>query len=447
MKRLVFILAIAGVCLGVATGGLIFSELNLSIASMQQALQAPLHSMQWVINIYGIIVCSSLVIVGRLGDMFGRKRLYVIALAVLAIAILGTGMAQNINQVIFFQALNGLASAVIMPISQALVTNLFDDSKKSFALSIWSTSIGVALAAGPLYAGFMIHALSWRWVFYLNVPVIILSLVLVLFFCSESKSDESKVVVDWWGSLLLALTMASLVMALVQFEVWPLPIIILLMGLSVIFLLFLLKVEQSAQQPIIRRDLFANRAFLLSATSNALLLFFIWSFMFFVPIYLQRVVGDNVFYSGLILSIATLPLITLSSLNHVLYHRFGCKRLINIGFLSLLASSVLLFCFSKTVPMAIVVLAALTFGVAWGLIWSPSATKAISTLPRQHAGIASGTFVTFQEVGGALGLAITGLVVRFSSLFARGFKHGAIVFIVVSCLGLCISLAMKKTVK
>ncbi|MCH9644493.1 MAG: MFS transporter [Gammaproteobacteria bacterium] len=447
MNRRAFILAVAGVCFGVAIGGLIFSELNLAIASMQRTLGASLHGMQWLINIYGIIVCSTLVIFGRLGDMFGRKRLYVIGLVILAAAMAGMGLSQNIGQAIFFQAVDGISSAIVMPISQALVTNIFKDDKKSLALGLWSACIGIALAIGPLYSGFVIHAWGWRWVFYLNVPIILLSIVLVALYCPESKSNEKEIRVDGWGSLSLALSVATIVMALVQFEIWPLWVTVMLVVISSICFITLLRVERRAKQPIIRKDLFGNRAFVLSSSSNALLIGFIWCGLFLIPLYLQNVFGLSAFHSGIVISIVTTPVILFSFANHRLYHFFGCKRLIRVGFVSLMVSAFLLYCFSKDMSLIVVVCAALTFGIGWGLIWSPSATKAISTLPQQHAGIASGTFVTFQEVGGTLGLAMTLAVVRLNPVFSQGFKHGALVLLFASAFGFCLTLVMKQTVR
>ena len=447
MNKKALILAVTGICFGVAMGGLVFSELNLAIASMQHTFGASLRGMQWLLNIYGIIVCSTLVIFGRMGDMFGRKRLYVIALVILAVAIAGTGLSQNIGQMIFFQAINGLASAVIMPISQALVTNVFEDHKKSLALGLWSACIGIALAIGPLYSGFIIHGWGWRWVFYLNVPIILLSALLVALFCPESKSDEKHIHVDGWGSLFLALSIATIVMALVQFEAWPLWIVVMLVIISIICFVTLLRIEKQAKQPIIRKDLFGNRAFVLSSSSNAILIFFIWCGLFLIPLYLQNVYGMGALRAGMVISVVTTPVILFSFANHRLYHFFGCKRLIRTGFVSLMLSAILLFCFSKDMSLILVVCAALTFGIGWGLIWSPSATKAISTLPQQHAGIASGTFVTFQEVGGTLGLALTLVVVRLNPVFAQGFKHGALVLLFASAIGFCFTLAMQQTVR
>ena len=445
-----FKLAIIGVCAASAIGGLVFSELNLALASLRIHLHASLNQLQWVLNTYGIIVASTLVLFGRLGDVIGRKRLFLASLLLLALSMFITGLAHSIYVVIAAQALNGVASAIIMPVSQAMVTTMYGEQQRSKAIGLWAASTGVALGLGPIYSGFIIHALSWRWVFLLNVPMSALSFVIVLLFAVDSRSDEQSPRLDWLGSAVLCVAMATFVMMIVESQVFSHLTIAVLALICIASFIALWVIESRVSQPIIREDLFKNRTFLLASFCNCLLLFFIWADFFLLPLFLQTVFGYSPLHAGGVMLLVTIPLILFSMKSQFFYERFGPRRLIIVGFIFLLVSAVLQYCFDAHISLAMIVVAALTFGMAWAMIWNPSATKAVSTLSLSHAGVASGTFVTFQEVGGSMGLAITGSVVRRYPTLLHGYPRGMVVLIVISTIGLLMAFSMQplhRTVK
>lgn len=441
-----FRFAVLGVCLGVAIGGLIFSEINLSLASIRDALYVNVADLQWVINIYGIVVCSCLVIAGRLGDVLGRRRLYLIGLALLALSMLGMGLGQHIQTLWVSQILNGVASAIIMPVSQALITHIFPRNRRSKAIGMWAGSIGIALGIGPLYAGIVIHLLSWRWVFLLNIPVIMISFMMVMLYVKDSKTKEKTPQIDWLGALMLTIGLGAIVTAIIQAELWPWKVTLALLVLSMLAFYALFQVERHVAQPIIRQDLFTNRSFLLSSLCNSFLLWFIWSSFFLMPLYIQDILHMNPLYAGLIMLFVTTPLSLFSFWTERFYYHFGPKRLIQCGFIALVISSALQYFIQGSTAhvFMLFIIAAFIFGLGWGLIWNSSATKATSTLPRSHAGIASGTFVTFQEIGGTVGLAVTGAVARLSPHLNVGFNHGMIVLFIISIVGFTIACFMHR---
>ena len=438
-----FYLAVIGVCVGLSIGGLIFSELNLSLAGIRQSLNLPLGQVQWIINIYGIVVSSLLIIAGRLGDVIGRKKLFLIALFIFALAMTGMGLAQNIQTLLISQAINGVASAILMPVSQALITNIFPANRRSKAIGLWAGAVGVALGVGPIYGGIVMDTLSWRWVFLLNVPLILVSFLLVLLFVQDSKSDETTPKIDWLGGLFLALGLGAAVTAIVQWEIWSLTATLTLFGVAVLIFTALYFIEKRVPQPILRQDLFLNRAFFLSSLCNGYLLWFIWGAFFLMPLFLQGILHMSPTQAGLMMLMVTLPYSFFSFFNERFYHRFGPKRLIIAGFVALIFSSLIQATLHFSQLSIWLCIAAVAFGLGWGLIWNASATRAISTLPQQHAGIASGTFVTFQEIGATLGLAVTGAIARIPETLYDGFPMGMSVLCVVSVVGLLTTLLMR----
>lgn len=441
-RRLKF--AIFGVCAASAVGGLVFSELNLALAALRIHLHATLGELQWVLNTYGIIVASTLVLFGRLGDVIGRKKLFMTALVLLALAMLITGMAHNIYVVIAAQALNGLSSAIIMPVSQAMVTNMYGESRRSKAIGLWAASTGIALGLGPIYSGFIIHALSWRWVFWLNVPMLAVSFVMVLLFAFDSRKKLESPRLDWLGSIILCVAMGCFVTVIVESQEFSRVTNAVLGFISMASFILLFVVESRVKQPIIREELFKNRAFLLASFCNCLLLFFIWADFFLLPLFLQNVLHYTPLHAGAAMLLVTIPLVIFSMKSQFFYDRFGPRQLIIVGFIFLVISSMIQYCFNAQISFGFIAMAALTFGIAWAMIWNPSATKAVSTLPLRDAGVASGTFVTFQEVGGSMGLAITGAVVRHFPSLAQGYPHGMTVLFCISALGLASAFRMQR---
>ncbi len=438
------VFSVVGVCFAVAIGGLIFSEINLALASIKNIFHASITQLQWILNTYGIFVSSTLVLFGRLGDIIGRKRLFIIGLVMLSIAMLGSGLAPNIYVLIACQALNGASSAIVMPVSQAMLTNMYPLHRRSKAIGLWAGAVGIALGLGPLYSGIVIGMLGWRWVFLLNVPMILLALYWVIRYANESRTDEEAPRLDYLGALLLMLSLGAFVTMIVEAENWPLNISIMLLIISVIGFSLLYWVESKiATQPIIRKDLFKNRAFFLSSFCNCCLLFFIWAGFFLIPLFLQQHLGYSPVISGLIMLLVTIPLTLFSFFSERFYHRFGPKRLILAGFLSLMLSAVSQLFFTDTVNRLVIVIASISFGLAWGLIWNPSATRAISTLSQSQAGIASGTFVTFQEVGGSCGLAVSGAILHYYSNFTVGYQHAAMILLIVSLIGFSAAFLMR----
>ncbi len=436
--------AVLGVCVAAAIGGLVFSELTLTLASIKTQLHATLNQLQWIMNIYGILVCSTLVVFGRLGDVIGRKKLFLIALVLLALSMTLMGIAPNIYFAIGSQALNGLSSAIIMPVSQALVTNMYPEEKRSKAIGLCAASGGIALALGPVYSGVIVHLLSWRWVFLLNVPMIVLSFIFVLYYAKESKSNEQAPQIDWLGAVFLCSGMASFVMMIVQSQLWSHSAIALLAIVSVLSFSMLFSIEMSVKQPIIREDLFKNRGFLLASFCVCILVFFIWADFFLLPLFLQTVLGYKPLYVGYIMLFVTIPLVLFSMRSQWFYQSFGPKRLIVCGMVFLIISAGLQCFFKENVSLLVIILAAFSFGIAWSFIWNPAATRAVSTLSLSHAGIAAGTFVTFQEIGGGVGLAVTGAVVGLYPSLEQGYVHGMLVLFMVSVIGLITALFMHR---
>lgn len=243
--------------------------------------------------------------------------------------------------------------------------------------------------------------------------------------------------IDLQGVFLLMLTIGSLVVTIMQAPEWGWNVLwtALLFVLSLI--LFILS-EKRSESPIIRPDFFYQRTFLLSTLANFCIVFFVWGDFFILPYYLQNEHGLSPFQAGLLMLLVTGPVVLFSSTIGKFYTKTGPKLLMVTGFL-LFALSSLTQIFFNPHSLLLPFIAAFCFGIGWVIAWGPSITSAVSSVPRDSAGLASAAFSTMQEIGGTLGLTIVGTAFRFSG----HFDHGAMALLIVALLGILFSISLK----
>lgn len=436
------ILAVLGIVLSVSDTGLMFSTINTILAVIQKDLHATTTQLQWIINVYGIFIASSLVVMGRLADKFGRKRVFLIGIVLLVIAMLGSGISPSANWLILFEALFGLAGAILLPVSQVLIINLYPSHKRSKAMGIWTSSAGIALGAGPIIGGVIAHLLGWRWIFLLIAMITSLSFLLVTLFVPDMEREHSHPSLDLPGAFSLTVCIASFVIATVQHDLWRESVVIALYAISLVALISLLLIENKAKNPVIRAELFTNRNFVCASITNALLLFFGWSGFFLIPYCVQHIMHYSVFQAGLVMLLVTGPISLLSPVSGKLYSYLGPRLLIATGFIGLLMAVFFQLQLGEEGSVVFVLLGTLCFGLGWGIAWGPSASAALASLPAGQAGVAAGSFTTLQEIGGTVGLAITGSVARGYSDFLTGYHEAMWVLGFFSLVGLVVALGI-----
>jgi EmrB/QacA subfamily drug resistance transporter len=440
-------LAIIGMVMGPMVMGLSFSLINLNLDTIQEQLGGTLVQLQWIINTYGIFISSFLVTMGRLGDIFGRKKLYIVGLILLIIALVGSGCAKNLGTIIGFQVFYGLAGAILLPISQALLVEFYPDEQKSVAIGVWASAGAFTMAVGPLIGGILLDFFSWRSIFLVNIPFVLLGILLTLCCAKESKTQGTSTKIDWAGSALLITCIGTFIMATVQNHLWPISLILFLYGASVVSLVLLLWVEKKVEMPIILETLFKSRTFLLSSLGNFCMIAFFWAAIFLIPLYLQQVLQYTPLQAGVLMVGFALPFALLSPVAGRFYKSIGPKPLIFLGFIMLAASAILQLQFHEDVSPWMIGCATTLLGIGFGLIITPTTTGALAVISRNFAGIASGTFVTIQEIGGSLGLAVTVAVVHLGDTFQEGFHNGMWLMLGISIIGLISALLLPRKPK
>ncbi len=408
MSKLSKVPAIAGILLGMAVLASGWASINIALASIQNELGATILQLQWMMNLYGITICTALLPMGKLGDSFGRKWIFMMGLLGLAVACLGAGLARSPGFVIGFMALFGLSAAAVLSLSQALIVHEFHEHQKSLAIALWGTSTSIASSLGPLLGGTLIKYYSWRLVYLINVPLALISILLVLFFVKREESGSSHC--DWKGIGLLSAFAAVTVTAILQGPTWGFDswkIIGLFTLASAIFIVFIIT-ERNSSEKLFHPSLFAHRGFIFASICNACLMGVVWATFFFVPLYLQNEMEISSLQTGLKMLFLTTPVAALSYIVSRYYEKIGARAPLSLGFMVIFIA--VFFQSLLTIEGS-----CLLIGLGWALTLSPAASSALSSLPHKMAGIASGMYLTLEEFGAVLILAVAGVTFRMGT--------------------------------
>lgn len=440
-------LAILGISAVVAAMSMSFIMLNTGLPSIQQAFQAEMIELQWIINLYGIVISSCLLFMGYLGDLLGYKKVYLFGSIALGICMLGGALSPNVGTLIFFQIFYGLAGAVILPVSQALLRNLFPENQIGTAMGIFMATTGIFFSVGPLIGGRIIHHFGWQSIFWANLLMTIIGIILTLLFVPSSV-DQKKLTktIDAKSAALFIVSVGLFTLAIIQSNVWNMTLIIPLFLISIIGLGSLILWEVKSGKTILQRELFSNRVFSIASFSNFSMICFLWSTLFLIPLYVQNVLGYDVIKTGLLMFFYSIPIAILSPITGKIYNRIGARLLLILGFIFLIVGSFIAIVFHEATSFYLVAFSALLMGIGIGTISTPSAAAAVSVLPKHETGLASGTFLTIQEIGGSVGLAVVVTFVRFHADFLQGYKNGMLLLSFISLVSMCIMFFLPKRV-
>lgn len=444
--------ALLGVSIASFLGCVDFTIVNTALPALQQDLAASVDSLQWVINGFILALSSFMVLVGRLADIHGRKRVLFIGLSVFGLASLAAGLVGHIDQLIGARIVQGLACAVLYTASGAIVSSTFDSTEQGKAFGVLFGVNGVGLAIGPVLGGVITSAFGWQWIFLINVPFVVLSLVICSFSVDESRATQTDAGLDWLGAILLLIGLPSLVLVIVQGAAWgwSSSITLGLIVLAVLALWAFIEVEKRVAAPIIDLQLFANRRFVAAVTASFGLALFYCVAFFVMPLYLALVRGENVQSSGLLLLPTTLGVAVLSPLVGRLVDRKGPALLIKTGLLLFVVSALLQAGFDRQTSLVYVLAAFVVMGLGWASILGPSTVLGISSVPQQVGSVAMGSLMTLHNVGGGLGLAVgVGIYHHFSGVplndvqgaFINGYR-AVMVFLALASLAAWASVAL-----
>ena len=413
---------LAGACSGLFLLMLDSTVVALALPEIRGDVGASSEGLQWVMNGYLLTIAVLVVTAGRLGDMFGRKRVFIAGTVVFAAGSLVSGAAGDQIGLIVGRILQGAGAAPMLSLSLALVCNAFPPTEQPRALGIWAAVSAVALGIGPLAGGVLIE-IDWRVIFWMNLPVAAIGVAITAFAAPESTDPGSGTRIDWAGLAALSIGITALVLALVQSNAWDAEVTAGLAAIGIVALFAFWRIERRVSDPVVDFALFRNGPYFGASAAAFALVGGYWAVMFFQPQYLQDVRGYAPIAAGLLILPITVPMIFVSPFSGRLIGRFGARRLMTAGMACGVAGLLLLTQVGADSTFALVLGAYLLFGVALGLVYAPMSTAAMAAMPGDKVGIASGVLAMDRVLAGAVSLAATGAV--FHALQGSGDSFAA----------------------
>jgi len=400
---------LAGACAGLFILMLDSTVVALALPAIRHDVDASAEGLQWVMNGYLLTIAVLVVTAGRLGDMFGRKRVFLFGMVLFAVGSVVSGAAGSQEALILGRVLQGAGAAPMLSLSLALVCNAFPSEEQPRALGIWAAVSAVALAIGPLAGGLLIEV-DWRVIFWMNLPVSALGIAITALAASESTDPAAGDRIDWLGLVALTIGLGGVVLALIQSRAWGAGATIALGLVGLGSLLAFRAIEGRVRDPIVDFALFRNGPYFGASAAAFALVGAYWAVMFFQPQYLQEARGHSPIESGLMILPVTVPMIFVSPFSGRLIGRFGARRLMTTGMLCGLAGLLVLTTIDGDSPYGQLLAGYLLFGIALGLVYAPMSTAAMAAMPREKVGIASGVLAMDRVSAGAVALAATGAV-------------------------------------
>lgn len=400
---------LAGACSGLFLLMLDSTVVALALPEIRGDVGASSEGLQWVMNGYLLTIAVLVVTAGRLGDMFGRKRVFIAGMVVFALGSVVSGAASDQVGLIAGRVLQGAGAAPMLSLSLALVCNAFPPAEQPRALGIWAAVSAVALGIGPLAGGVLIE-IDWRVIFWMNLPVAAIGIAITALTASESTDPGAGTRIDWSGLAALSTGITAVVLALVQSDVWGSGLTVGLALAGLLALAAFWRIERRVADPIVDFGLFRNGPYFGASAAAFALVGAYWAVMFFQPQYLQDVRGHSPIAAGLLILPVTVPMIFVSPFSGRLIGRFGARRLMTTGMSFGVVGLLLLTRVGADSPFTLVLGSYLLFGIALGLVYAPMSTAAMAAMPGEKVGIASGVLAMDRVLAGAVSLAATGAV-------------------------------------
>jgi EmrB/QacA subfamily drug resistance transporter len=413
---------LASVAFGVIMVGLDGTVVAIANPYIGRALHGSLADLQWVTNAYLLALAVLLIPMGNLGDRIGRKKVFLAGVAGFALSSLGVGVAGSISGVILLRAVQGVFGAMMMPNTLGIIRNTFPPDKLNRAVGIWGGSSAISIAGGPIVGGLLVEHVNWQSVFFLNVPVGAVALVIGLAVLAESR-DLAPRRFDVGGVLLLGASLFCIVFSLVKAETWgwtALRTLGLLVG-GIVLLAVFAAYESRVQDALVPMKLF--RSISLSVGTIAVLLefFAMYGVLFFVTLYLQNVHGYDPVAAGVHLLPLTAMFMVASPLGAILNEKLGGRVAVPFGMACLGVGMLLLLALEPASGYIHLWPSFVLVGLGVGIVVVASSDAIVANAPAEEGGVAGGLQSTSVQLGGVLGTSVLGSIL--ATKVGASFSH------------------------
>lgn len=409
------------VSLGTVLSGYVSSSLDIALTNIMNTFGFTMDNVTWVLLAYMIPYGATLPIMGKMGDQFGRKKMYILGFTVFTVATIMVGLAWSSTTMILFRMIQGLGAGMFFPNAMALVSDAFPPHERGQALGMWGALAAGGGVLGPIVGGYIVQYVNWRMLFSSIVPISAIGILLAIFVLQESEIDGTEKAIDYLGGLFLVSSLSSLIIALNQGskEGWTSLYILGLFTCMVFSMVAFIYVESHTEHPLISLDLFRNPTFTVANFVGFLTFMTLYGGLFLIPFFLRNILGYTPIRAGLSLFPLIGSMILLAPLGGKLADKVDAKTPTMVGMLILSIAMYSFHTMTDQTAYPFIALRLMLMGIGLALTMSPLSNAAMATLPKEQTGVGSGVFNLFKNVGGSVGIAIMGTLLDQRQLFHK----------------------------
>jgi len=387
------------------------SIVNVALPTLVRELNTNFATVQWVVLGYLLTTTTLLLSMGRLGDMIGKKPVYVTGFVAFTLGSLLCGSAPSVQWLIGFRVLQAVGAAMTQALGVAIVTEAFPPQERGKALGISGTLVSIGIVLGPTLGGLLINAFSWRWIFYVNLPVGFFGTLMALRYVPNFRpAGEQKF--DFAGALILfgGLLLLSLALTFGQERGFRDGLIGGMMGTAVLLLILFIFIEKRIEQPMVDLQLFTNRLFNVSLLTGLLVFVTVAGVFILLPFYLENMLGYDTRQVGLMMAAVPILLGVTAPIAGTLSDKIGVRPIATTGLFVLIVGYLAMSRLNLTTTIPIYIISVLPFGAGLGIFQSPNNSAIMGSVPREKLGITSGLLAITRNLGQMTGIALLGTV-------------------------------------
>jgi EmrB/QacA subfamily drug resistance transporter len=385
---------------------------SISFPRLTAVFQTEPSVVMWVTVAYLMVSTAIMIIIGRLGDLFGRKRIFILGLTIFTIGLLLCSLSQSIIQLILSRIVQGVGGGIILAVIVAIITGAFPDNERGKAIGILEAVISAGVLTGPVLGGVLLEAIGWRAIFYVRVPVGVIGLIMAFTLLREQKVPMARPTVDLWGAVTLFGGIACWLFFFNLGERFGLLswLPLMLMGGGVILLILFFVQERRSQQPIVDLNLFRDRLFAGGNASFAIMSFSLAALIFLAPFYLMDGVGFSALETGSLIAVASVMSLFIGPLSGWLSDKIGTRVLRPLG-ITLISISLIVFSrLGIESGMSDVALGFVILGIGLGMFNPTTQSSIMGIVPQNRLGTAAAMMNTIRQIGVSVGTTVAGVI-------------------------------------
>jgi EmrB/QacA subfamily drug resistance transporter len=427
---------------------------NVALPAIQRDLDIGISELEWVFNGYALTFGVLMLTGGKLADLMGRRRIFIAGLVIFTAASLACGLASSASLLIGARVVQGVGSALMNPATLSIITATFPPRQRGMAIGIWAGVSAMALAIGPLVGGLITQHISWNWIFFINVPIGVLAIIVTRLVVAESRDTSAEQRLDLPGLVSSAVALFALTYGLIEANTygWTSGRILGLFAVAVVGLAVFVVLELRQRAPMLDLSLFKNSTF---AGANAVMMLVglaMFGVFFFISLFVQNILGYSAIQAGASFLPMTVLIILIAPAAGKFSDRVGSRWLMGGGMILL---SVSLFLFSRLDAASDfwnILPGLIVGGFGMGLVMTPTTAAAMGSVAVDKAGVGSAVLNSMRQVGGSLGIAVMGAIVasqvsalpgtpQAAAQFVTGFQHALIVAALIALSGAFLAVA------